>query len=294
MTIARNRPAGGYATSDTISAAEFEHFDKYLSEAIHGAGGTYVLVSDLVLGGQDLYLLESLHVGEGAEIGADLFIGGSTEIVSDLQVGATFHVDGIVVFDDNLDVGGDVQISSTLHVDGLVDFDDDLNVDGAGEFGGDLAVHGQATFAQDIILVGSLTAAGGAFIGAPGITSELRGTTELRGVMALAGSSAIKARVALGGDSDASYSPLACTNVYLPASVTLSADVNYVIDDTGAQNDMRIEFTTTSAVHLLKVCRPGGALLIALSAIPGAPAIGCICQRISSVWQVVHRDYVPV
>jgi hypothetical protein len=298
VTIPRNRAEGGYAGTTTIASAEFEHFDKYLSEAVHGQGGTYVLTQPLILGGDNFVVVENVEVGgaltvTGATIlNGDVDIDASIDITGNAAVGGTLDIGGTASFGAGVDITGAVLMHSSVGIDGA------LSVAGDVTFSDDLTVEGLATFSDSVIFDDTTTFNAAAsfeedvyFNGTAFVCQSQAVFFEdvtLRNVVSFADAGKIVYRQKVVA-TDANQTVLAAQvdSFIVPAGV-FSANREVTIDDTGAANGMRIHFISYDASNHCTVLRPGGGA--GMGSFGGASGQMAWAERINGVWEMQQSD----
>ena len=286
MTIARNRPAGGWAGTTTVSSAEFEHFDRYLSEAIHGQGGAYTLSQELVIGGDNVIIDEGLIVNGDIAVGDDVDVGGDLDVAGHVVISQTLFVGGLVALDDDLEVAGDAeitghaQVDQTLYVGGLVSFNDDLNVAGLLDVDGGATISGSSVLSA--LTVGStMDAQGPVFLGGVSDDVDVRGTAIFRKRLAFVDSGKIEHRQqVIATDAVQTVFPALVDTVFLPNGVFTALRV-ITIDDTGATNGMRVYFHNADPANGLQIKDPSANTLDTLL---GVTKTWGFAERIGGQW----------
>lgn len=296
--FARQRSPGLWTFDTPVEDFEFEYIDASLANAIDGyGGGAYALQADLTIGG-----------APGAEVQFDLPVGFSEQVlIQDLEVhgavwitGSLLNIDSAVVTVGN--TGADaftveafsqfndiVNFNAGAYFNDDASFAQDIDVNGSADFGGPVSFHdGTVTMGAsgaDAFTVNAFSTFNGIAI--------FGGSTFLGGATTSSGAGYIKARrvsrQAIGGNADASYSPVSYDHVHVPAG-TLGAARNYTIDDTGAADGDRMEFSTQDVGFAINVKKPGG---VQIAQIVGNTHMSCVVERIVGIWTLIrYSDYI--
>jgi hypothetical protein len=312
MSFSRLRSTGLWTFDSVVEDFEFEAFDENLSHALDGKdGGAYVLDADMSIGG-----------GVGAswtftlpvDFDGDVAIGDSG--ADDLFVNSTFNFDGVgtfssaveffddITFSGNVTVepGGDVLVDADLVTIGA-DFDADFVVNSGTAFNNAVAVDGDFTVqpGNDVLLDGDTVQIGDNF-DADFVVNSATGfynsvtfnepvtvadTLSIGSVVSFTSSGKIKYRQQVVA-SDANQTVIAAQvdTFYIPTGV-FSADRQVQIDDTGAQDGMRIFFMSHDSTNHCTVLRPGGA---GIGSFGGASGQMSWAERIAGIWQMQQSD----
>lgn len=303
MTIARLRPPGGWTGGSTVAAAEFEHIDANLAEAIDGRGGTYALTQPLIIGNDNVTISESLGVGQNltvagnAEVDGDLEVSGAVDVVGDLAVSANAHVTGTLDVNGAIDVNGaadfastvtahgNVGMNGTLSVGGDVNFEAEFDVDGAASFGSTAAFAGNATFSDGVTFNDNIDANGNCFLGGASGFVEFLGTVTAREPVSFDDDGKLVYRHQIVS-TDANQTLIAAKvdTFFIPTGV-LSTDRQVTIDDTGASDGMRVRCFSRDSANFCTVLRPGGSP--AGGSFGGASPNWVEIERIGGVWYLL-------
>jgi hypothetical protein len=127
MSFVKPGPLVGYVTGDVIDEADINYWCAALPDCIDGAGGgSYTLSAPLSITGDDVTVSDlfatTLTTTSDLFVGDDLDVGDNAAIVGTLSVGELATLGSLSVT-NNATVQGD------LAVDGVVNFNDSLDVD---------------------------------------------------------------------------------------------------------------------------------------------------------------------
>lgn len=292
--FARQRDPGLWTFDSVITGAELEYWDASIANAIDGAGGgAYSLSSDVTIGG-DPFVAWVFDLQTTFNAGS---IFGSTVLFS-----GDVTLWGLTTFDGSTVFNGAVTYQDYANFIGAADFQDNLTVfgiaslQGGVNLSGDVNVYGptvfdaEGTFNDVVLFDDDFTVNGNAFLNGSVVlgasstqTAIIQAKSSLRAPMTMSGTGAISHRTILGGDSDASFSPLACKDVVILSGI-LSGSVGYTIDDTGCLDDQEIVFINKDQTHSMAVKRPGG------TTIAGITGGWVRCKRIAGTWYTMERD----
>jgi hypothetical protein len=270
-----------------------ETVDANLANAIDGLnGGAYALAHDLTIGGAPGTKIE---FAIPLELDDNLVVHGGTFMYGDLlAMGDVYLGSGGIVR-----VSGPATFVQTATFQNQVEFDDyahflnNAEVEGLTYLNGNVQVGGIATFIDDVIVGGTLIVANPATFNSdaefnyPVIFQDIvdfNGPAFFNVPVGFTGRGKILHRtktISVSGNQSvvaANYD-----SVYIPAGVMVSPST-ITIDDTGAEDGMRIEFvnddTTVAAVAQI----PGFGL-----AVPMTNASGfyrdCAFQRVAGTWR---------
>lgn len=305
--FARLRAPGLWTLSSTVDPAEWEAFDDHQSKAIDGAGGgAYALTADMVIGGAP-------GVGWTFDLPVEfdddaLFSGGNFEVYAGSIVLGADSADALAVHANTSLVGNSTTIGASgadaLIVESFATFYDIAAFQGQSffyaptDFGDDVDFHdGTVTMGAsgaDAFTVNAFTQFND-IAGFAGST-YFYSTVSLQGVMTSSGSGYAQvrkvSRQAIGGDADASYAPTSYDHVHVPSG-GVTATRSYTIDDTGAVNGDRMQFSTLDPNFAINVKNPGGTQIAQIKADTGGK-MGVVVERIAGSWRILGLLVTPV
>lgn len=279
------RAGGIWADNTDLLHAEMADIDAKTVDSFSSTGGVYALASNWIVGGSP---------GVGIEFDvqldtADLVTHGTLTVDDSLfQNGQAFFADDATFSGPNFTVTSAIMEFGDSTADlfvfnahgnfqGQVNFNDDVFCNDVLHVSGEL-------FGADVSLSGFLDANGNCFLGGSGFV-EFLGDVTARTVIGFADNGKVKWRnKVIAAPGNQSVVAALFDTVLIPASV-LAAGNGITIDDTGAQDGMRIEFTTEDAATAgIHVATPGGF------AVPLQSASGlyqtCAFQRIAGTWRI--------
>lgn len=279
------RAGNVWASLSDLTSAEMALLDFNAADAMSGTGGTYALEEDMVIGGGvgitwDFEL--PVNFNDDVDVIAQLYVSGTTTIDAPLDVldDATFSADAI--FDADVYLNGTALLvqSQAVFLDSVT-FDDDVTADSNAYLDGFVRIGGATPVGEDFVC----NSVAGFYD-----TVIIDGGMDLRDTLITSGAGRISARrtqrQVAGADANASYAVTAYDHVYVPAG-TLTADKNYTIDDTGAVNGDRMEFSTRDTAFAISIRRPGGTQIGSIKFATGLYR-SMIAERVAGVWDIVH------
>lgn len=287
-----------WADDTDLLYTEMEDMDIKTSLAINSEGGVYALIDDLIIGGAG-----ELVIDANASFNGYTQFNGSVAFIDDVTFAATapaLLLGGAQI--SGLIVGGNTSLGNTsadaITIDGLLFvneqssfaerafFLDGLQADGDSffndyaEFNAYTQFNNSVGFIDDVTFADLLICTGDAQFG----DVLVGGTLTIDKPVVFTGTGKIKHRQALGGDGAATYQAAQVDTVWVPLG-TLTADQNYTIGDTDAEDGMRIRFYNSDhATFAVKVKLPGGSPLDIIGGI--SSTIWGEYERIAGVW---HR-----
>ncbi len=303
-----------WANDTDLLYTELDHLDAKTVDSLSSTGGVYSLTSSLTIGGAPgtaivfnvptalydgvsvigtLDVLGNLSVGSGYAIqfDSDVTLGAGThlDINSSVTSIGTTGSDAFVVnassqfqdvnFNGFTNFNNGVTFSADVTLDAGTHLDINSSVTSIGTTGSDAFVVNAFSQFNEVVTVNS--------------TAYFNNNVEFDGEAYTSGAGYFKGRrrqrQAIGGDADASYAVTSYDHVHVPAG-TLSVARNYTIDDTGAANGDRMEFSNHDTSFAISVKKPGGVLI---GQIIGSSHLSCVVERIGGVWKIIrYSDYI--
>lgn len=236
MSFPRIRDPGLWIDDSVVFDYEFELIDGYLSEAVDGRGGAYVLSSALSITG-DYVTVDDLFINDGASV-AVLNVS-DTAIVDDLlRVLGRLELFGDLSLDGALLAGGNGYIGGNLEVAGDLTVDGDVSLNGPNIVLGDTSAdivfalgffqaHADAYFEQDVAVDGTLTTSDTNVNGALQVVGAtfLNGDVFVDGALEVTEPSSFASLVTFTDGLEA-FGPAEFIDVSASGNVVVSGDVN--------------------------------------------------------------------
>lgn len=297
--FSRVRAPGLWVDGTTVPGTQWEQFDANLANALDGAdGGTYSLSAPMVIGGApgvyfefDLGVAfdEAVVMNDNLDVFGNVYFGGVGSQTFAVQADVTFSdgsvtigasgsdaltVESFTTFNDVANFDGDTFFTAAVDFNGAVRFDGNLDINSAiatiGTTGADALTINSFTQFNDVV----------SFNG-----TALFSAVTFQVPIGFSGTGKIKWRnktISVTGNQSvvaANYD-----FVYIPAA-TMAAGETITIDDTSAQDGMRIEFSTNDT-NTINIATPAG---LTVPLLRGAGSYQTVAfQRVSGTWRVAN------
>lgn len=272
---------GGWAFGELLSSGHMNALDADHANAVDGLnGGSYELTAPLTIGGDNVTISDGLTAPT---------VHGPTEIDDDFTVDGDLTVNEDLTVSEDLQCFGEVE-TQQLQVNNDAVVDGSLTVGGVSEFGNNVTLTGSAVLT--LPAAATLEAPGSGTFGGTGKILNLRGKVRLQQDGKLVGRNAV---IATGGDQSVVAAQV--DTVIVPSGVMANGDI-ITIDDTGAENGMRVRFVSEDGANAVLIRRPGGGAVLGSIVAPtniNAGDTWLEVERVANVWRYAGsaRQYIP-
>ena len=284
--FARQRDPGLWTIDSVVAPSEFEYWDAHFPHALDATnGGAWSLANDVTIGGDPfvawVFELET-SFNEFSSFTASVLFGDGVTMLDTLDAQGVADFGDLTTFADTATFNGDLVANNGVYLGSSSA--DALIVAAQGLFQSNVEFANDVLFSDVVTLDDDMTCDGNAFLngsvvlGASSTQSLIiQAKASLRAPLKMSGTGAILQRSAMGPDSDASFSPLACRDVII-LNGTISGTVHYTIDDTDCEDDNEIVFINKDQTNSMVIKRPGG------TTITGITGKSVRCKRVSGTW----------
>lgn len=242
-----------WLSGGVLLASEMEAFDDHQSKAINGdEGGVWSPSSLVEIGGSGVKITGAFTVTGSFRVdslgdfrngltvqGADLTVAQDLEVQGAARLQANVTVTNSVSVGDNVELQGDLLVGSNSTLSGNCAIGNNATIDGT------CTVTGGVTCSSYLSVAGSFSvgALGSVNLcGAFAMTSSIGALTK---PIACGDEGRIRPRVAIGSNTDATYSVNSVSEVLVPSGAT-STSATYTLNTAGAADGDKVLFSTQS------------------------------------------------
>jgi len=265
---------------------ELEDLDAKTVDSLSATGGTYALTDYLIIGGAPGLSIQfdvPLNVA-GASVHGVLSVDDSTYLSATLDVGgdATFAGTNFNLNSPFMNFGDSSADLFTFNAHGT--FEAGVN------FNDGVFFNDSATFNSGATFNDFLNADGNCFLGSVAGFVEFLGAVTSRVPISFADAGKVKWRnKTLTVTGNQSVVAAQVDTVFVPNGLMGAGNI-VTIDDTGAEDGMRIEFATTEVTNVVAITTPAALTTPIKNAAAAFQTVAY--QRIAGVWQVVSLGRV--
>ena len=282
----RLRDPGLWTFDTAVEDFEFEGFDENISNALDGQdGGAYSLAADMEIGSTgpsvgwtfDLVVIfddftqfnEDATFSAGAAFHDPVFFTDDATF-EQVTVNAFADFNGLVSFQDDVHFFAETEFEDTATFDGIVIFNDFTQYNEFATFSAG-ATFGDPSFFLDTVEVQG--------------AAEFQAAVEIQGPLTFSGAGkAVQRQQLVATDGNQTLVAAQVDTFFIPDGI-FSTDRQVTIDDTGAQDGMRVTLWSEDGSNFCTVRRPGGT---AIGSFGGASAQLTFIERVGGVWY--HRS----
>lgn len=270
----RQRPDGFWTFNSVVEDFEFEYIDESLSNALDGKeAGAYSIENDMVIGGADPLIewrFETIvRCNEGLFVNGGFYAYGDAQIGigsgDDLTIAATTEFDAEATFNDAATFIAAAQFNADVVVGNAAG--DDFTVNATSVFEGQVTFEDNVYMNDALVMAGDLHFEGGAIVTPVGFAD--------------AGKLLFRSKT-ISSPGNQSVRPAEFDTVYVPSGIVDDGD-EIDIDDTGAENGMRITFVTRDTVNAFSVTGMADAFSYPMKNAAGSYR-SVTFERIGGVW----------